>query len=167
MGDRSCGDGKMSGETIWWRYRYQSRRGHRLGCVGLDIWARRQGDNSITGQGRKGHRLGCVGLEQPYRRTLLVFSVGGGVVADSEVELRRWADSAAIATGDTVKRVEQGRTWDSCECKIVIQTLRVDIMLPLNIFTFLYFINIILICVLLDTLCSTCTFFVCFAPHAL
>jgi hypothetical protein len=34
----------------------------------------------------------------------------GGVVADSEVELRRWADSTAIAIGDTGKRVEQGRT---------------------------------------------------------
>jgi hypothetical protein len=144
----------------------QGRRGHRLGCVELDIWAGRQGDGGTTGQGRRGHQLGCVGLEQPDCESLAC-SVGSGVVADPEVELRRWADSAAIATGDTVKRVEQGRTWDSCECKIVIQTLRVDIMLPLNIFTFLYFINIILICVLLDTLCSTCTFFVCFAPHAL
>jgi hypothetical protein len=26
------------------------------------------------------------------------------------IQLGRWADSAAIATGDTVKRVEQGRT---------------------------------------------------------
>jgi hypothetical protein len=73
----------------------QGRRGHRLGCVELDIWAGRQGDSVTAGQARRGHQLSCVGLEQPDRGSLAC-SVGGGVVADSEVELRMWVDHSDI-----------------------------------------------------------------------